>query len=392
MIKTVTLGEICEVYGGGTPPREVKEYFGGDIPWLTPTEIVKDTIGYVGTSRETLTEKGFSKSSAKLLPVGSVLMTSRASIGNVAIAKNPVTTNQGFISFVCSKDLHNRYLAYWLLVNKPKFENAANGATFKEISRSTLKAFRLPLPSLPRQRQIAAILDRGDSLRQKDRQLLAYYDQLAQSTFMDLFGDPVRNEKGWPTESIRSLSNFITDGPFGSNLKTEHYRTSGVRVIRLNNIGVGEFLDTNKAYVSEEHHRKVLKKNTCLPGDVLIGTLGEPNLRACILPDYIPIAINKADCVLCKPNDKKITARYLTAVINNPGTLSLASRSMRGQTRIRMSMGQVAMLKIAVPPLTLQQQFAIVIDQIERQKAFAQQQNTASEDLFQRLLQDSFGD
>jgi type I restriction enzyme S subunit len=109
--------------------------------------------------------------------------------------------------------------------------------------------------------------------------------------FLDLFGSPATNPKGWDQAQIGDLAEIFSDGPFGSNLKSSHYTESGVRVIRLQNIGVREFVDNDKAFVSNSHYEE-LSKHTCLPGDVLIGTLGDPNLRACIQPHHIPIAIN----------------------------------------------------------------------------------------------------
>src|SRR5215210_7507635 len=99
--KLVALGEIADLIGGGTPSREHPEYFTGDIVWLTPTEIPRNRVTVVSDSREKITQEGLKKSSARVMPEGTVLMTSRASIGYVAIAGTEVTTNQGFASFIC---------------------------------------------------------------------------------------------------------------------------------------------------------------------------------------------------------------------------------------------------------------------------------------------------
>src|SRR4030065_42912 len=111
--KWTVLGDVADLMGGGTPSRENPEYFTGDIVWLTPTEIPKTKISVVSDSREKITQDGLRKSSARLIPKGSVLMTSRASIGYVAIAGTEVTTNQGFASFIPKQGINNFYLAYW---------------------------------------------------------------------------------------------------------------------------------------------------------------------------------------------------------------------------------------------------------------------------------------
>jgi len=153
------LGEICELIGGGTPSRNNPEYFNGNIIWLTPTEISKNKIIEVNDSREKITDLGLKKSSAKIIPINSVLLTSRASIGNVAIAGSDVTTNQGFASFVCSKILYNYFLAYWLWGKKNFLESRATGTIFKEISKSKLRELEIDVPSLNEQKQIVSQIE-----------------------------------------------------------------------------------------------------------------------------------------------------------------------------------------------------------------------------------------
>ena len=155
-----TLGEIAELVGGGTPSRTTPDFFTGDIVWLTPTEIPKDRISVVSHSKERITAEGLRKSSARLVPKGTVLMTSRASIGFVAIAGTAVTTNQGFANFICEEGVYNFYLAYWLWASADFFEQQATGTTFKEIIKSKLRSFALPLPPLPEQRRIVAEIEK----------------------------------------------------------------------------------------------------------------------------------------------------------------------------------------------------------------------------------------
>lgn len=181
----------------------------------------------------------------------------------------------------------------------------------------------------------------------------------------------------------------FADGPFGSNLKSEHYRPSGVRVIRLNNIGVGEFMDDDQAYISAEHF-ETLRKHECLPGDVLIGTLGDPNLRACIQPAAIKLALNKADCVQARPDPKKVNAEYLCGLLNIPSTLYLVPGMVHGQTRARVSMGELAELPIPIPPLPMQKRFAELVERHEQLRAGQREALRQADHLFQSLLHRAF--
>lgn len=154
-----TLGEVADLIGGGTPTREVPEYFTGDIVWLTPTEIPKVGVTVVRDSKERITEEALRRSSARLVPEGSVLMTSRASIGYVAVAGTDLTTNQGFASFVPREGVYNLYLAHWLRANTELFLQYATGTTFKEITKSKLRPLVFPLAPLPEQHRIVAEIE-----------------------------------------------------------------------------------------------------------------------------------------------------------------------------------------------------------------------------------------
>jgi len=231
-----------------------------------------------------------------------------------------------------------------------------------------LKRADVVLPPMAEQRRIAEVLDRAEALRAKRRAALAQLDALTQSLFLDMFGDPATNPKSWPCKPVGSLSSKFSDGPFGSNLKSEHYTETGVRVIRLQNIGVGEFVNDDAAYISEHHFAK-LKKHECRPGDVLIGTMGDPNLRACIQPEWLTLALNKADCVLLHPDESVANAMFICALLNQPATERMAQDLIHGQTRARISMGRLRGLEVPVPPIELQREFARRVKAVEALKA-----------------------
>jgi len=214
-------------------------------------------------------------------------------------------------------------------------------------------------------------------------------DTFLPATFLEMFGDPKKNPKKWANDSLSDLSSKFSDGPFGSNLKTSHYRAQGVQVVRLQNIGVGDFLGDDKSYISEDHF-KDLRKHECLPGDVLIGTMGDPNLRAFIQPSTVPIALNKADCIQARPDPKKTTAEYLCWLLNIPSTLLLTPGIVHGQTRARISIGQLADIPVPMPPLSLQERFAGLVAGHERLRSVQREALRQADHLFQTLLHQAF--
>lgn len=156
----VRLGDIAEIIGGGTPSTQVASFWNGSINWFTPTEI--GITKYVHKSQRTITPLGLKKSSAKLLPIGTILLTSRASIGDCAILKVVATTNQGFQSLIPLEKINNEFLYYLILTLKNKLLELASGSTFLEVSPNKIKNLLIPLPPLNEQIAIANVLSDVD--------------------------------------------------------------------------------------------------------------------------------------------------------------------------------------------------------------------------------------
>lgn len=170
--KIKTIGDIGEVVGGGTPSTKKEEYYGGNISWVTPKDLSRYNKKFISKGERSITNLGLQNSSTKLLPKGTVLFSSRAPIGYVAICDKEVCTNQGFKSIVCNTEIiNNNYIYYFLKLNKEKIENISSGSTFKEISGSTMKNIELIVPS-------KSILDKfNDLVKSFDRILVKNYTE-----------------------------------------------------------------------------------------------------------------------------------------------------------------------------------------------------------------------
>ena len=159
-----SLGEIAQVIGGGTPSTTIGEYWDGDIVWLTPTEITSQDGKVVSDSIRKITDLGFKNSGAQMLPKDSVILTSRASVGFVALAGKELCTNQGFQSLIPKPSVLSKFLMFWVQQNRPEFESRSAGSTFKEISKSNVKSIKLELPPLPEQKRIVEIVNTIDEV------------------------------------------------------------------------------------------------------------------------------------------------------------------------------------------------------------------------------------
>ncbi len=162
-MKYYKIEEIGEVVAGGTPSTKIDSYWNGEISWITPKDLSNYSGKYISKGERNISKEGLDNSSAKLMPKNTVLLSSRAPIGYIAIASNDLTTNQGFKSLICYETVcHYEYFYYWLKLHVNYIIQNSSGSTFKEISASTFKNLKIELPSLEEQYTISSILKKID--------------------------------------------------------------------------------------------------------------------------------------------------------------------------------------------------------------------------------------
>lgn len=182
------VSEFAEVIGGGTPKTAVEQYWNGEIPWISPSDLTGYTKVYIKQGAKNISEFGLNSSSTKLLPENTVLLSSRAPIGYVAIAENPICTNQGFRSLICDTEkIIPLFLYYALKVYKPTLEAFATGATFPELSGSALKKISIPIPTIKEQERISKILISYDNLIENNTKRIAILEQMAEQIYKEWF-------------------------------------------------------------------------------------------------------------------------------------------------------------------------------------------------------------
>lgn len=255
--------------------------------------------------------------------------------------------------------------AWRLLNNENWWIKSGSGQPFVKVRESLKRSIYLPPLSI--QKQFAANLRGVESQISIAQRSLAALDSLVKSRFVEMFGDPVVNPKGWDVSTIKKTAITYGDGPFGSNLKSADYVLSGVRVIRLGNIMRGEFSEKDQSCVSYEKFES-LRKYECIPGEVVIATLGDPILRACIVPDFGVPSIHKADCMYYETNKEMVLPVFAMCAINQPSMLQRALLDSHGQTRARINSTQAGNLPMILPPMDLQQEFADFAAQVDKSR------------------------
>jgi type I restriction enzyme S subunit len=226
--KIKSIGEACDVINGGTPKTDVVEYWDGPHQWITPAEMGKRSTPYIDRTQRTITDEGLQNSSARLLPPHSVILSSRAPIGHLAINSVSMATNQGCKGLVPRGELEHKFLYYYLTSIVPLLNDLGTGATFKELSGGKLKEVPLPVPSLPEQRRIVAILDEAfDGIavaRAAAEQNLNNARALFESHLESVFA---QGGAGWEERSLAELC----DIKHGFAFKSEFFTSEGDYVL-----------------------------------------------------------------------------------------------------------------------------------------------------------------
>ncbi|MBU0676492.1 MAG: restriction endonuclease subunit S [Verrucomicrobia bacterium] len=385
----VKLGDCCEVVSGATPRRDRDEYWGGDIPWVTPKELSGLESPVLCETGECISELGLKSCSARMLPKGSILFSSRAPIGHVAIVGESMCTNQGFKSLVPSQDVDSGYLYWCMRFLTPQIVSRGRGATFKEVSKKIIEDVSIPLPPLPEQKRIAAILDKADELRRKRRKSLALLDTLLQSTFLDMFGDPTTNPKGW---SVSSLSDVVARLDGGKNVAPSEDHT-GFRVLKVSAVTYGEYRPAESKFLPADF--KVPESYLVRNGDLLISRANTVELIGAtafvwetpanmVLPDKIWKFIWRADA--------KIEPLFVFYLSHTPEFRRMLGQRASGTSGSMKNISKAKLLgmPIPLPPLDLQCHFAAIVESVEKQKARMRSHLAELDTLFASLQSRAF--
>ncbi|WP_298524641.1 restriction endonuclease subunit S [uncultured Methanobrevibacter sp.] len=184
------IGEIAEVVGGGTPKTEVEEYWNGEIKWFTPSEIGKTK--YIHDSERYITEEGLKNSSAKLLPANTILLSSRATVGEISIALTECSTNQGFQSLITKNNVDNEFVYYLISTIKNEFIRRASGSTFLEISKNEIKRIPINIPTLTEQKKISGLFSTIDNKMEVLQKKHQYYQNFKKYLMQQIFAQKLR--------------------------------------------------------------------------------------------------------------------------------------------------------------------------------------------------------
>lgn len=347
-----------------------------ETPYLADEGIRLVQTGNIGTGAFRSTNKKYISNATfreldctEVLPEDILICRLAAPVGRACLAPRLPTRMITSVDVCVMRpraDVDRRYVVYALSSQGYLHWMASEcrGGTRDRVSRQMLGRVNIPLPPLKAQRAIVRFLDEEtakiDALIQKQSSVVQAAAQIRARRAIDFFGPC--------TTPLRRTILEICDGPFGSNLKTEHYASEGVRVIRLQNIGAGEFLDDDKAFVAPEHFG-FFRRHEARQGDLLIGGLGDENNllgRSCLMPKGLEPAMVKADCFRLRLNQSRVLHEFVMHFLNSPVAQSEIIWQSRGATRIRMNAQGITAINIPLPSLREQTLVVQHLDELDR--------------------------
>ena len=378
-MKRYKLGEICEIVSGSTPKTSIPEYWDGDIKWITPAEINDDSYIITDTVRK-ITKLGVEKTGLSSFPKDTVILSSRAPIGKVAIAGCDMYCNQGFKNLICSTIINSKYL-YWFLKGKNDYLNKlGRGATFKEISKQIVSEIEIDLPAIEKQEEVASILLNIKRIINLRKEEIKLFDNLIKARFVEI-------SSAWDNrKEAEPLANYLEEITYGFTNPMPDSDT-GPWKITAKDIMEGRINLSTARKTNLEDYDKLSKKSKPRINDILLtkdGTLGRV-----ALVDIDNICINQSVALL-RCNSRTLP-KFLFSLLQMPVYQTKMIADAGGVTIKHIYITRVDKMLVTIPEIREQKKWVEFVTQVDKSKAVVQQSLDKTQLLFDSLMQQYFG-
>ena len=382
------LGDICELQSGGTPARSNLSYWdGGTIPWVKISDIRGKCLQ---NTEEFITENGLQNSSAKIFPKGTILYSIFATLGETCILDLDAATNQAIAGLTIKNDnVYREYLYYYLVSLKSEINSLGRGVAQNNINLSILRNLSVPLPPLEEQRKIAVILDKISGLIAGRRQQLDKLDELVKSRFIELFGDPKSNPKGYPICRLSEHIEFLTSGSRGwaqycVDNGSEWFIT--IKNVKDCHISTDNMQPINAPNNSEAKRTKVQE------GDLLISItadLGRSGVVTKGIADHGAYINQHLTCI--RLNKEILNPLYVAFFMESPAGREQFESKNQSAVKAGLNFNSINSLQLYVPPMDEQSTFVKFVAQTDKSKLAIQKSLEKLETLKKALMQEYFG-
>ena len=382
---TKPLEEIADLFGGSTPSRHNPAFWNGDIPWVTPTDLPMpdEGISIVSDTKDRISQAGFENSGTVVVPKGTVLFSSRATIGKVGVADMSLTTNQGFANFVPRSGINSRFLAYTLWNRRTDITRLSGSTTFKEVSRSVLRKYEIAVPPLAEQERIVKLLDEADGLRK----LRARADCRAAELIPAFFHEMFNSTKSF--RPLKELADVVSGVAKGRKFNGEQPLT--VPYVRVANVQDG-YLDLSELKTIEALPAEV-QELSLKKGDVLLTEGGDFDKlgRGAMLEQDLPNCIHQNHVFRVRCNLAQMIPEYFAGyLLSANARLYFRQCAKKTSNLASINMSQLRALPVPVAPLPVQKEFAERVREIRKLESAQARSRARLEALFASLLNKAF--
>jgi|SRR5690554_780200 len=353
------LGEVVRLIGGGTPKTTVKEYWNGDIPWLSVNDF-NTGVKYVSKTEKTITKKGLDNSSTKILDIGDIIISARGTVGATAVLKHPMAFNQSCYGIKSIPGVTDQDFLYYLVKDSiTSFQQIAHGGVFDTITRETFNAIDILLPPISEQRAIASVLscldDKIDLLHRQNKTLEA----MAETLFRQWFVEEADEE--WEEVELEYVCERITDGAHQSPPTTE----IGMPMASVKDMHDWGFDLNNCRKISESDYQKLVRDD-CRPlkNDILIAKDGSYLKHIFVVPEEMDLVILSSIAII-RPNGK-YHPLLLTLLLKMDSTKDELTNIVTGAVIPRIVLKDFRKYKILLPPIFLQNKALVIIEPLAK--------------------------
>lgn len=337
--KTVKIGDLGQVMGGATPSTKDPKNYSGNIPWITPKDLSVFNGRFISQGERNITQKGLESCSTHILPKNSVLFSSRAPIGYMAIAANELCTNQGFKSVIPNSDTDYLFLYYLLQYNKEKIESMGSGTTFKEVSGSTMRNIEVSVPGLEMQKKVAKMLSSLDDKIELNTAINHNLQQQAQLLYEHLLdGDITRHRLG-------DILTLLKDGTHNPPKRLE----KGIPLITGQTLSNGFISYEKMTYIAESDYQTIHKTYQPIENDLILTKIGTVGKVAILRNSDLPIAVH-CNSALLRFNSNIISQQWGFFLLNSSAFGIELRKKVTNTVQDFVSLGHLADIIITLPP------------------------------------------
>jgi len=388
-MKSTRLGDLCDIQSGGTPRREERRFYGGQIPWAKIGDL-ESADGLVASTAESLTDEGLAAIRGRLFPPGTVLLAMYGSVGKVAVAGTAMATNQAILCIQVRKPelLSPLFLRRWLEQIQGKLVFDARGVTQQNISATLVRDLRIPLPPLAEQRHTAAVLDKADAIRRKRRESLRLLDEFLRSAFLEMFGDPVRNPKSWRTGTLGDL----IEGPENGLYRPASDYGTGTPIVRIDSFYDGE-ITAIEALKRVRLSEDAVAKYALQQDDILINRVNSREFlgKSAVVPTLKEPTVFESNMMRLRVDMQVVHPRYLVSLLQTPYfKRQVLRRTKDAVNQASINQDDVRSFEIRIPPLELQNRFVSLLDRVAGVRKLFEALIEQTESLFDSLAQRAF--